>query len=72
MVLKENYNEKVDNWCIGVLCYEFLVGQPPFESSVADATYQKIKDTKFFFIHRIFKRFVINNHFFIEYIYSLS
>ena len=49
MVLKENYNEKVDNWCIGVLCYEFLVGQPPFESSVADATYQKIKDTKYTF-----------------------
>ena len=25
------YNEKVDVWGVGVLCYELLVGRPPFE-----------------------------------------
>ncbi len=25
------YNEKVDVWAVGCLCYEMLVGQPPFE-----------------------------------------
>lgn len=38
------YDEHVDHWCIGVLCYEFLVSRPPFESSVADKTYKKICD----------------------------
>lgn len=47
MVLRKNYNEKVDNWCLGVLCYEFLVGQPPFESSGAESTYRKIEDTSY-------------------------
>lgn len=26
----------------GILCYEFLVGQPPFESESSDETYKKI------------------------------
>lgn len=25
------YDRKADNWAIGVLCYELLVGKPPFE-----------------------------------------
>lgn len=49
MILRENYNEKVDNWCLGVLCYEFLVGQPPFESSLSETTYRKIRDTSYTF-----------------------
>jgi aurora kinase len=28
-----SYNEKVDLWSLGVLCYEFLVGEAPFEDS---------------------------------------
>lgn len=36
------YDEHVDHWCIGVLCYEFLVGKPPFESSSTKETYEKI------------------------------
>lgn len=32
----------LDHWCIGVLCYELLVGRPPFESSSSQETYQKI------------------------------
>jgi len=42
MVKQKEYNEKVDNWCVGVLCYEFLVGKPPFESEDNKTTYKKI------------------------------
>lgn len=31
-----------DHWCIGVLCYELLVGKPPFESQSNNDTYRKI------------------------------
>jgi serine/threonine protein kinase len=31
MVEKREHNEKVDHWALGVLTYEFLVGNPPFE-----------------------------------------
>ncbi|KAJ8974218.1 hypothetical protein NQ317_018141 [Molorchus minor] len=33
MVCGKTHNEKVDLWSLGVLCYEFLTGKPPFESS---------------------------------------
>lgn len=42
MVRNTHYDEHVDHWCIGVLCYEFLVGKPPFESSNSVKTYEKI------------------------------
>lgn len=29
------YDERVDNWTVGVLAYEFLVGRPPFEAPVS-------------------------------------
>ncbi|KAF2795902.1 kinase-like protein [Melanomma pulvis-pyrius CBS 109.77] len=39
---KENfYNEKVDLWSLGVLAYEFLVGEAPFEDTQV-MTYRKI------------------------------
>ncbi|XP_071453901.1 aurora kinase C [Hetaerina americana] len=49
MVIGERYCEFVDNWCLGVLCYEFLVGHPPFESKDHTTTYLKIRrvDLKF-------------------------
>jgi serine/threonine protein kinase len=31
-----------DHWCIGVLCFELLVGRPPFESQTSQDTYRKI------------------------------
>lgn len=49
MVLRENYSNEVDNWCLGVLCYEFLVGKPPFESPASETTYQKIKNITYTF-----------------------
>jgi serine/threonine protein kinase len=30
MIEKKPHNKKVDNWCLGVLCYELLVGYSPF------------------------------------------
>ncbi|KAL1925498.1 uncharacterized protein VTP21DRAFT_381 [Calcarisporiella thermophila] len=43
MVEGKDHNEKVDLWSLGVLCYEFLVGVPPFEDlSGQTATYKRI------------------------------
>lgn len=49
MVESSVYDEKVDLWALGVLIYEFLVGKPPFESSSAKTTYDRIRrvDLKF-------------------------
>jgi len=43
MVEGRKYGKYVDNWCLGILCYEFLVGSPPFESKTNDETYAKIQ-----------------------------
>lgn len=42
MIEGRTYNEMVDLWCMGVLCYELLVGKPPFESSTSSETYRRI------------------------------
>ncbi|XP_015681945.1 aurora kinase B-B, partial [Protobothrops mucrosquamatus] len=42
MIEGKPHNEKVDLWCIGILCYEFLVGTPPFESECHSETYRRI------------------------------
>ncbi|KAK9824130.1 hypothetical protein WJX72_008012 [[Myrmecia] bisecta] len=43
---KENtdihYNTHVDNWAVGVLAYELLVGRPPFEKESIEQTLQEI------------------------------
>lgn len=39
----KTYDYSVDQWCLGILCYEFLVGSPPFESHNQQATYEKIR-----------------------------
>lgn len=43
MVSGETYDIYVDHWCLGILCYEFLVGRPPFLSDSQQETYVKIK-----------------------------
>jgi len=43
MVMGDHHDEKVDNWSLGVLTYEFIVGRPPFEASGDKATYLRIK-----------------------------
>lgn len=42
MVEGRTHDEKVDLWCLGVLCYELLVGHPPFESTSHAETYRRI------------------------------
>lgn len=39
----QTYSDSVDQWCLGILCYEFLVGRPPFESENSEKTYAKIR-----------------------------
>lgn len=38
-----SYNDSVDQWCLGILCYEFVVGRPPFEAADSENTYDKIR-----------------------------
>ena len=39
---RKEYDSNVDNWCVGILTYEFLVGHPPFESESPDKTCERI------------------------------
>lgn len=45
IILKKNYDTGVDMWCLGILCYEFLVGSTPFESKTKSGRemYEKMK-----------------------------
>ncbi|KAH3778797.1 aurora kinase A-A-like isoform X1 [Dreissena polymorpha] len=36
------HDETVDLWSLGVLCYELLVGKPPFETESNNETYRRI------------------------------
>lgn len=47
MVQTKPYSSLVDNWCLGVLCYEFLCGFPPFEHKSQSETYKKIAAVDF-------------------------
>lgn len=42
MVEGKTHDENVDLWSLGVLCYEFLVGSPPFEAEAHSDTYARI------------------------------
>ena len=49
MVDEMPHDNRVDIWSLGILCYEFLVGCPPFEAEDHKRTYERIKkiDLKF-------------------------
>jgi serine/threonine protein kinase len=49
MVEGRDHDEQVDVWCLGVLMFEFLVGNPPFEAAGHSDTYRRISkvDLKF-------------------------
>ncbi|XP_072755277.1 aurora kinase C [Anoplolepis gracilipes] len=49
MVSGKTHNHTVDNWSLGVLCYEFLVGKPPFYATTNDETYMNIKKLQYTF-----------------------
>lgn len=42
MIEGKMHDEKVDLWSLGVLCFEFLVGKPPFEAEGHTETYRRI------------------------------
>lgn len=42
MVESKEHDYTVDIWLLGILCYEFLVGRPPFEEVDKNATYKRI------------------------------
>lgn len=42
MVQGLDHDSSVDVWSLGVLCYEFLFGQPPFEAEGHSNTYKRI------------------------------
>ncbi|KAM6927494.1 aurora kinase A [Xenentodon cancila] len=47
MIEGKTHDEKVDLWSLGVLCYEFLVGKPPFEAKTHDETYHRISRVEY-------------------------
>lgn len=42
MVERQPYDKTVDVWCLGVLMYEFLAGNPPFLAETSQKTYKRI------------------------------
>lgn len=48
-VLKGEYNEKIDVWSIGVICFVLLAGYPPFNGSNDIQIMDKIRAGKFDF-----------------------
>lgn len=49
MITRSKYDEAVDYWSVGVLCYEFLVGKPPFETKTKEDTYKRIRNISYVF-----------------------
>ncbi|KAM9324839.1 aurora kinase A-B-like [Gastrophryne carolinensis] len=49
MIEGRMHDEKVDLWSLGVLCYKFLVGKPPFEAETHQETYRRISKVEFQF-----------------------
>jgi len=46
MVEGREHDSTVDLWCLGVLCYEFLVGEPPFIAPTQEETFKRIKNVE--------------------------
>ncbi|KAI0503679.1 hypothetical protein KFK09_014614 [Dendrobium nobile] len=42
MVQNKAHDQTVDNWTLGILCYEFLYGAPPFEAEDKYDTFRRI------------------------------
>ncbi|XP_003368968.1 serine/threonine-protein kinase 6, partial [Trichinella spiralis] len=47
MICHDSYDEKIDIWALGVLLYEFLVGDPPFFAPSQKATMRLISTCEF-------------------------
>ena len=54
MIENKYHDEKVDIWALGIMCYELLVGTPPFEDVTSYVeTYSRIIQTKYSFPNHI-------------------
>ncbi|ELV12453.1 Serine/threonine-protein kinase 6 [Tupaia chinensis] len=49
MIEGRMHDEKMDLWSLGVLCYEFPVGKPPFETNTYQETYKRISRVEYTF-----------------------
>lgn len=47
MIQGRPHNKHVDLWSLGVLCYELLVGEPPFQTGTYEETYKKISQIQY-------------------------
>jgi serine/threonine protein kinase len=58
MIRGNSYDQTVDVWSLGILCYEFLTGKPPFETKNQVTTFNNILtvNTISFFKIKIYKR----------------
>jgi len=51
MVKNLPHDLSIDLWCLGILCYEFCTGSPPFESNYRKETFKKIIENNVIFPH---------------------
>ena len=49
MITGNHHDASVDLWTLGILCYEFLVGKPPFETQTNQDTYRRITSLQYDF-----------------------
>lgn len=47
MIQGHPHTKQVDLWSLGVLCFELLVGEPPFQTNSYDETYKKITQVNY-------------------------
>jgi len=47
IVENKPHDHSVDIWCLGIICYELLVGKPPFEAKGTTETYNLIKKVEY-------------------------
>ena len=55
-VLNRNYGKECDIWSLGVICYILLSGIPPFNGENDQIILNNIKQNKWSFNHKIFKK----------------
>ena len=46
LVFSGSHTEKVDIWCLGVLLYEMLHGQPPYQAESTEKLKKEFVDKK--------------------------